>query len=337
MMNFFRASLSLAIVFSALPIVADDSENVSGNRQRYVLKYQFQPGEVIRYEVVHQASIETTISGTSQTADTTSKSIKRWKVHEAEPLGKSVVEHSVEKIDMRHTISGRQEVSYNSETDETPPLEYEEAAKAVGIPLAVVTLDQQGNQLHRLQKHVQVKGGDSNTPMLYPLPAEAVHVGHVWHVPMEIDVYLESGGTKKIKARQRLELTNVSAEGIATIDVETQVLDVVNNPKIEAQLVQRLSKGTITFDTNAGRIIRQELSLDESVLAFSGAGSSMHLKSTFTEKLLPEASAARRTAPTVRRPTATVTPPAQPRSPAVSKAPQRSAKRSPVRNNRLRR
>ena len=341
MMNFSRALALVALLVSA-PAVAQDGDGATESQDRFELKYRFTPGEIIRYEVVHQASIETTISGSSQTADTVSRSVKRWKVQDLDADGKAAFEHSVESIDMQHTISGRQPVSYNSETDDTPPAEYEEAARAVGIALAVVTVDQQGNVLDRLQKHA-LHGGDSSSQILYPLPTEAVPVGHVWTVPLDIEVNLEGGGTKKIKARQRMELTGVSDE-TATIHLETQVLDVLNNPKIEAQVVQRLSKGTIQFDIKAGRIVGQDLRLDERVLAFSGPGSGMHLKSRFTEKLLADQQeTARRSVPktqppATRRPAVSAAPvPTKEKNPAAK--PQRSAgKANPIRTrNSLRR
>ena len=337
MMNFSRALALVALLVSA-PAVAQDGDGATESEDRFELKYRFTPGEIIRYEVVHQASIETTISGSSQTADTVSKSVKRWMVQDLESDGNAAFEHSVESIDMQHTISGRQSVSYNSQTDETPPAEYEDAARAVGIPLAVVTVDQQGNVLKRLQKHAQ-HGGDSNSQILYPLPAEAVPVGHVWTVPLDIEVILEGGGTKKIKARQRMELTSVSSD-IATIALETQILDVLNNPKIEAQVVQRLSKGTIQFDIEAGRIVGQDLRLDERVLAFSGPGSGMHLKSRFTEKLLAEEPATaqrsvpRTQPPTARRPAVSAAPEPTKKNNARAKSPRSAGKPNPIRSGK---
>jgi hypothetical protein len=61
----------------------------------------------------------------------------------------------------------------------------------------------------------------------------------------------------------------------------------VNNPKIQAQLVQRMTQGVIRFDIDAGRVLSQKLELDERVLGFQGPESSLHYLGRFTEEYLP--------------------------------------------------
>ncbi len=108
-------------------------------------------------------------------------------------------------------------------------------------------------------------------------------MGESWNVPVDITIALEDGVTKLIKTRQHYTLEKV-LNGVATISVATQVLTPVNNPKIQSQLVQRLTKGTIRFDIDAGRVISQEIDLDEQVLGFQGDDSSLHFLGRFTEE-----------------------------------------------------
>ena len=62
--------------------------------------------------------MRTTVSGTTQTAETRSESVKLWEVKEVdETAGQATFVHSVESVDMRQSVSGRQDVHYNSETD----------------------------------------------------------------------------------------------------------------------------------------------------------------------------------------------------------------------------
>jgi hypothetical protein len=249
----------------------------------YDLKYKLKVGEIIRCEVVHRATVETTIQENSQTSETRSKSIKAWKVTAATPDNITFV-HSVESIDMWQRMQGRAEVTFNSLTDKTPPPGYEQAAAAVGVPLTEVTMNERGVILKRVQKHQQT---DLQSPQIaMPLPAEPVAVGHVWTAPLEIEVVLTGGASRRIKTQQKFELTKV-ADGIAFIQLDTQVLTPISEPTIEAQLIQRLSSGVVQFDIDAGRVIQQDLDLDRRVLGFSGAASSMHYLTRFTEKLLP--------------------------------------------------
>ena len=144
-------AMALAMFFSsALSLRADDST-------KYDLKYNFKLGEVIRSEVVHKATVETTIQGNRQTAETRTTSIKAWKVDDVKSDGTTKFVHMVESTDMWHRMQGRQEVKYNSLTDETPPQGFEDAAKRVGVPLSVITMDcaRQSHQPRREDRQEQ--------------------------------------------------------------------------------------------------------------------------------------------------------------------------------------
>lgn len=191
--------------------------------------------------------------------------------------------HSVESIDMWQKTQGRPEVRYNSQTDDQVPPGYEEIAEAVGVPLTVVTLDRHGNVLSREEKHKQ--SNPSNVPLTIPLPADPVSIGYSWSVPSDFEVILKGGTSRKIQTKEKFKLEKVS-DGVATISMETQVVTPLNDPAIEAQLVQRLTNGTLKFDLEQGRVISQQLDLDRRIVGFSGAASSMHYVTRFTEDLM---------------------------------------------------
>ena len=115
------------------------------------------------------------------------------------------------------------------------------------------------NVLKREEKHRQSNA--SNMPLAIPLPAEPVAVGYTWSVPSDVEVILHGGATRKIQTRQKFVLEKVVG-GLATISVETQVLTPLNDPAIEAQLVQRFTNGTLRFDMEQGRVVSQQLDLD---------------------------------------------------------------------------
>jgi hypothetical protein len=138
---------------------ADDAADPSASESQattYTLRYKFQPGEVMRWKVVHQALVRTTVSGTTQTAETRSESIKVWQVNQVDAeTGRATFVHSVDSVDMRQSVSGRQDVRFNSLTDAVVPAEFEEVAKAVGVPLSVIVLDNQGHVINRHEERPQ--------------------------------------------------------------------------------------------------------------------------------------------------------------------------------------
>ena len=115
---------SLLYVVACLSCAAARAEGPQAKQsepQAYLLRYKFQSGDTLRWTVVHRCRIRTSVSGTTQTAETTTTSIKVWRVHEVKSDGTIVFDHSVESVDMRHSLSGRDEVRYNSRTDPCAP------------------------------------------------------------------------------------------------------------------------------------------------------------------------------------------------------------------------
>lgn len=279
------ALLLLVIGFTVSPITAAADGNAA---QKYTLRYRFTPGEVLRSKVVQQSQIETTINGSTQTANMSSVSTKVWKVTDVDAKGMITFELLVEDVDMRQQVSGRQEVRYNSQTDEKAPPGYETAADSVGKTLTVNVIDPVGKVLKREKRHQA--SVDANAQVVTPLPPDEVAVGDTWSVPFEIRVGLEGQQLRTITAKNRYQLDKVE-DGIATISVET-VLPPVNDPKVRAQLIQRMTRGTIEFDIAAGRVVTQQTTLDEQVIGFNGPNSSLHYVGRFTENLLPDKAAA---------------------------------------------
>lgn len=277
MNRIFVSALGLLLSLT-VTLTADET-----SPEKYELRYKFAPGEVLMTEVVHRANVRTTIQGTTQTAETRSCSTKMWKIDSVDDVGVAKFTHLVDNIEMWQKASGRNEISYNSQTDATPPPGYEEVAKSVGVPLSVVTMDPRGTIVSREITH---KGAmNVSTQITMPLPEGPIAIGESWSTPIEVDVTLQDGSFKKVKTRQLFTLESVT-DGIAHIAVDSQVLTPINDPAIEAQLVQRMSTGWAKFDLEAGRIVAQQLELDKHVVGFNGPASSMHYVTRITETLL---------------------------------------------------
>jgi hypothetical protein len=285
------ASLAAIVTLSA----------AAGEAEKYTLRYKFHPGEVLRWQVEHQSKVRATVSRDTQTTETSSASVKAWRVTDVQPDGTATFEHRVEWVDMRQTLTGRKEVRYDSRTGTKPPAGFEDAARSVGVPLSIVKIDAQGKVLNRQEmKEKKPRPGaaaaksapDKSAPppdgwITIPLPNGPVAVGHTWSLPQNIDIPLPSGGVKKIKAVQQFTLESVKT-GVAVIRVSTDVLTPITDPAIESQLVQRESAGTVRFDIDEGRILGQQLDIDKHVVGFRGDASSIHYVNRFCERLLPQ-------------------------------------------------
>jgi hypothetical protein len=275
------------LLAAAVPrVAADDESKAPDAAGKYTLRYKFHPGQTLRWKVTHQATVRTTVSGTTQTAESVSISVKVWRVTDVEPDGTATFVHQVDSVDMRHKLTGRSEVRYNSQTDEEPPVGFQSVAKSIGVPLVVVTMDTRGKILKRERKVIQ-PGQRDDDPMTIPLPEEAVPVGQVWSEVYDINVPLEGGGVKPVRTRQSFKLASVK-NGVATIEAATDVLTPNLPPAVEAKLAQQETSGTVRLDVDAGCILGQQMDVDKRVIGFRGEASSLHYLTRFTEKLLSE-------------------------------------------------
>ena len=288
----FSAYLYRPLAIALLACLA--STSLADEGEKYTLRYKFETGDVVRYEVDHRASIRSTMEKTTQKVQTRTESTKVWKVVDVLPDTKRCSEgeiefhNVVERVKMTNRLPDRAEMVFDSAADETPPPGFEDAAKAVGVPLSSVRMAPWGEVFHREVKHHQ-PAADPSSPITVLLPEEPVAVGDSWNEPQDIQVKNSEGGTKAIKTRRQLTLKSVK-NGVATIEATHQVLSPIDAP-IEAQLAQRLMTGTIRFDIDRGRILSQRMEVDKRVLGFAGNSSSMHYVMRMDEKLLEEGDA----------------------------------------------
>jgi hypothetical protein len=268
----------------AVPAAAADDDATAGDQPTYDLRYKLSTGDVLRYETEHRASVRTTIDNSTQVAQTQTDSAKLWKVVDVLPSGEIEVMHVVDWVRMVNELPGRGPTEYDSRKDKAPPPGYEDAARAVGVPLSIIRMTPHGQVLRREVKYRAT--ADEDGPIVIRLPDEPVAVGATWDQPYDVMVQLKSGGTKSVQTRRHFKLNDVE-HGIATISVTYQVLSPIDAP-IESQLVQRLIDGTVRLDIDAGRIVSQEMEIDKRILGFAGPTSSMHYVMHLEEKLVSE-------------------------------------------------
>ena len=295
MKRFLLLSLASILFFSGSLLHGDEPKSralseLEAAKQKlstklYDLKYKFTAGEVVRWKAVQRVTVETKIEGVSETAKTYSSSIKRWRVISVDPEGKTTFLYTIDAVDMWQSVSGRAVIRYNSETDKEPPAVYRHVAGSVGIPLATVTINTNGQITKRENERPQMKPWIGE--LVLPMPGKPVKIGYQWAVPEEMTVRLPDGTGKRVKMRQLYKLEKVAGD-LATISAQTQILTPIKNPKIKSQMIQRMKRGNIQFDMKKGRLVSKLMDLDETVFGFSGAESIMQYLARFTEETLPD-------------------------------------------------
>ena len=231
--------------------------------EQVMLRYRIRPDERLAMRVAHRALTETTMNGTTQSVETMTDSTKTWKVVAVDDAGTATLDQLVDDVTMTSRTSDRGEVRWSSGSGTEPPPGYELVPHSLGVPLVRMT----------------IATGDL---VVVPLPAEPVEVGFEWTIPQEVVVEVPNGPRKAVRTRLRYRLESVK-DGIATIAVDTTVLTPVDDPRLEARLLERIWDGTIRFDVERGRVVGRQTAIDRRVVGFGGPQSSVRYKASLEE------------------------------------------------------
>ncbi|MFM8735120.1 MAG: hypothetical protein ACKOC8_08005 [Pirellulales bacterium] len=252
------------------------------------LRYRFHAGDRLPMRVEHRALTETTMNGVTQSVETMTDSTKTWTVVDVDADGTAMLEHSVADVTMTSRTSDRGEIRWASAGDDEPPPGYEAVRPNLGVPLVRMQVAADGRVIDRreLRPCPPAATGDL---VVVPLPEAAVEVGAEWTVPQEVVVEVPAGPRKAVRTRLRYRLESVR-DGIATIAVDTTVLTPIDDPRLEARLLERIWDGEIRFDVSAGRVVSRRTAIDRRVVGFGGPQSSVRYKASLAETLAAPAS-----------------------------------------------
>ncbi|MFM7074946.1 MAG: hypothetical protein ACKO3G_02615 [Planctomycetaceae bacterium] len=278
-----RAGAALALVAASL-VLPGAGHGARGDDEPVRLAYRFRAGEEVVMQVAHRAHSDTTINGVTQSTETATESKKRWRVVEVTPDGKATIEHSVDDVTMSSRTSDQGEVRWSSGGEAPPPPGYEGVPGSLGRPLSRVVIDGAGRVLSRTQLFPSPESATGDL-MVVPLPDDPVEPGAEWTVPQELVVEVPGGPRRAVRTRLRYRLAGVR-DDLATISVDTTVLTPVDDPRLEARLIERIWDGTIEFDVATGRVVSRSTGIDRRVVGFSGEQSSVRYRSSLEERLV---------------------------------------------------
>lgn len=269
--------LTLACLLVIGPLTSRAAEPVR-------LEYRFRTGDRIDMEVRHRARTETTIGSTRQATETATDSRKTWQVVAVDDNGRATLEQSVDEVRMTSQTSDRGEITWSSSDSGPPPPGYETVRQSLGVPLTRLVIDRAGRiiERHDLQPVPPANTGDL---VVVPLPDDPIEVGSTWTVPDELVVEAPHAGRKAVRTRLRYQIEAID-DGIATISVDTTVLTPVDDPRLEARLLERIWDGTIRFDIDEGRVRSRSTTTDRRVVGFEGPQSSIRYKASLEENVV---------------------------------------------------
>jgi hypothetical protein len=242
-------------------------------QQLFDLGYQFTPGEVFRWNVEHVSTTKTTLEQVSEVMSSRSQSTVAWKVLAVDSQGQATLEQTIESMNMWQKIGAQPPVSYDSAKDAAPPREFADQAQTIGKPRMSILVDKRGQTITNETDTKQYNFGTGSPWIAFP--NQAIAIGHKWYLPNDVVTFNEDKSIKRIKTRICYELAAVD-DGTATIRFNTEILTPIDDPNIRSQLLQRITRGTMTFDLARGRTTGKQVNWNEKVQGCRGPNSLLH-------------------------------------------------------------
>lgn len=292
------------------PAVAnEDIDKDAVAQPKYLLKFKFQPGQTVRYEVDYQMEMKTHFSGLTETVRNKSKSRRAYTVKEVTPDGEGNLQLVIEWVRMSAEFDNAKPIEFQSDDPKKHPRQFSNILDSIGKPQAAIRFSPAG----RPREVTPLNGAPAAAPApaaladasqesyLVPLPEQPIAVGDTWKERFTVVARDGSNLPEKILMQRTYKLLQVR-DGLATIEFNTVILSPISDPSMSAQLIQRETAGKITFDIENGLIAARDVKVERTVFDPFGPQSSTRAASTYHEKLLPPATASREaSAPTTSK------------------------------------
>ena len=269
-----------------------------------VLKYRFEPDQTIHYIVSHKMMIRSQKGRVTQIAKSDWTTYKHLRVIKIDADQTATVETTIDRVEAVVQFDDEPPHKYDSSVDQAAPAPLRRVSESIGKPLANTRFTTDG----RLISAVSLLGPDagpladseaasddpSRKNFLITLPAGPIRVGESWKDTFVVKVSVPPKLQRNITLGRKYTLVTLE-NGLATIQLQTSVLTPVNNPEIEAQLIQRPQQGEILFDVAKGLIVSRTLRVNQEVSAFAGPNSIMKAESSLIETLTSSTTVASKT------------------------------------------
>ena len=237
-----------------------------------LLRYRFKKGEELRWNVLHTLNMKNIIRGVEENIETRTRSAKIWKTLDVDAEGAATFEYRVEDVNIHQAQTGYHDITYNSRRDAVLPQEFANLEEKIGVPLAQIRIDPQGQTTRRpLREYHRTV---SENRIVIPLPDDPIDIGSAWSYPAQIDLPQPDQTIKKIRIRHEFSLENIQS-GLATIKFATITFTPLT-PKEETQLFDNFSIGTMELDLDTGHFIQQQSTIDRLVVGWPRASDSIH-------------------------------------------------------------
>lgn len=263
---------------------ADQTDEADDGNTRYELRYRFQTGEFVRYEVSDSYTMTTRKGRFQESLYNRSDVTRHYRVVSVDDQGEAVLELMIDRVRLTAQFDDAPPTIFDSSDPDQQPPKFQSILASVGKPMSRMRVSSQGEMLG--MQNLQggpATGLDPAQNFLLVFPEKAVEIGETWKQTLEIEVPVTARLKEKMNLLRTYTLEKVE-EDVATIGMVTVLTKPVRDPAIKTRLLQQTPSGTIQFDMKRQQLISRELRVNESVIGAFGAETLVEARGLRTER-----------------------------------------------------
>lgn len=289
----FTATLILAAGRSAALSRADEATApASQPGTKYLLAYKFSPNDPLHYRVVQDSEMTVVYNQAKQIDRHHSETLRNLRIVSVDASGVAEVEIVIDHVYLKAQRGENAGDEFDSRDPDTRAAQYDKYKAiydSIGQPQARLSLSPSGKVLKFTPFGSFKTSGSDTEPVkgiLNQFPEQPVAIGEKWSEEYDVDVTVEKGLKQKVTMIRKFRLVSVD-QNVAKIELKTGVVTPLNDPSMQAQLIQRELTGIIEFDLQRGAILSRKHTVDKTVVNAFGDSSSLRAVSSYEEKLRP--------------------------------------------------
>lgn len=322
------ASSSAAGVATGLSAAKTPSE-----AETWTLRYQFAPNETLQYASHQAMTLTTTLESGTQVDVSEFRQRRSFRVRNMDAEGRTTLEMTFDHVWMKKKMGDQKELIYEStmkpsdvplvfrqvdhqirklktnfylnsngtsafeqlvsQGSTTSPSKDAEVQNAASLVEAETETDsiQTVSATHASAADAEKDPGT----FLLTLPDHPVAIGGTWKHVITVPVRVTAEFNRNIQILKTFRLESVEGQ-TATISFRSSIESPLRTPAVRAQLVQALPKGTMTFDIPNGRMLKLQMSHNQSVFGAVTQNGVLECVGHSTDELITSTSSAPNTA-----------------------------------------
>lgn len=283
------------------PAAASEAENgKSTAEQTWSLRYQFHPGQQLRYQSQQQMTLEAQVGENHRLDVSQVRQVRRY--------GVSETNGDLTKLSMQF-----EDVWMQRQVDQEPAVEFRSSMKPNEVPEVFknVAHSLRGAapifRMNTLGRSVTSAAGagageSANAPVapasapardasadpgsfLMLLPESATAIGGTWKEEFQVQVRGGENLQLPVQILRTYRLESVE-NGIARVTFRSSVQTPLRGTVIRSQLIQATPSGSFLLDISRGQMVRREFRWNETVIGALGPESILSSHGTQTDELL---------------------------------------------------